>query len=79
MPYILLLGQFLGMGIFFVWGCSILYIVITVACVIYVWNDCHRGNMPGIGWTVLALFTNVIGVIIYMIYKSTQPDRGWRG
>ena len=63
----------------FYWGCSILYLVITVACMMYVWNDSHRGRQSGVGWAILALFTNVLGVIIYLIYKSTQPDHGWRG
>jgi len=60
-------------------GCLILYLVLTVGCVVYVWNDCHRGNIPGVGWAILTLLTSVIGLIIYLIYKSTQPGRGWRG
>ena len=63
----------------FYWGCSLLYMVLTAGCVIYVWNDSHRGRQAGVGWAILALLTNVLGLIIYLIYKSTQPDHGWRG
>ena len=79
MPYSILIAQTQGIGPYFIWGCSILYLVLTAGCVIYVWNDCHRGNIPGLGWSILALLTSVVGLVIYMIYKSFLPDRGWRG
>ncbi len=79
MPYIMMLAVNLGLQPSCYWGCSILYLVVTVGCVIYVWNDCHRGNIPGIWWSVLALVLNVVGVAIYLIYKAFQPDHGWRG
>ena len=76
---LILLGEFLGMQPGCGWTVGIFGFFLTISCVIYVWNDCHRGNIPGIGWTILTIFTSFIGLIIYLIYKSSQPDRGWRG
>jgi hypothetical protein len=76
---LILLADFLGFIPSCWFACGIIWLLITVGCVIYVWNDCHRGNIPGIGWTILAAVLGFIGLIIYLIYKTTQPDRGWRG
>ena len=61
------------------WGIGIMWVILTVACVAYVWNDCHRGNQPGVIWSILTVVLGIFGMIIYLIYKAFLPDRGWRG
>jgi hypothetical protein len=61
------------------WSIGILWALLTVGCVIYVWNDCHRGNRPGVIWTIATIVFGVFAMIAYMIFKAFLPDRGWRG
>jgi len=76
---LILLGEFLGLQPGCFWSIAIVWFFVTIGCVIYIWNDCHRGNLPAVGWTILTIITSFIGVIIYLVYKSILPDRGWRG
>ncbi len=61
------------------WSFAIIWALLTVGCVAYVWNDTHRGNRPGVLWTIGTLIFGIFTLIAYLIYKSFLPDRGWRG
>lgn len=52
---------------------SITMIAIWLVIIIWVYRDAERRGMNGILWALLVLIGNIIGLIIYLILRSTNP------
>lgn len=54
---------------------SFTMIAIWLVVIIWVYRDAERRGMNGILWALLVFIGNIIGLIIYLILRSTQDTR----
>ncbi len=47
-------------------------LIIWLAVVIWVYKDASRRNMDGLLWALLVFIGNIIGLIVYLIVRSTE-------
>jgi hypothetical protein len=50
-------------------------LALGIAILVWVYNDAERRGLAGVLWVVLVVFLHLLGLIIYLIVRSSHPLR----
>jgi RNA polymerase subunit RPABC4/transcription elongation factor Spt4 len=54
---------------------GLMIIAIWIAVVVWVYKDAEKRGLAGVLWALLVFFTHFIGLIIYVLIRSSHPVR----
>lgn len=67
------LGAWPWIGLAGIFGLAVL--ALGIAILIWVYNDAEKRGLNGALWAILVFFLHVLGFIIYLIVRSSHPEK----
>jgi hypothetical protein len=68
------LGPWPWIGFAGVFGLAML--ALAIAILVWVYNDAEKRGLSGALWVVLVVFLHLLGLVIYLVVRSSHPVRG---
>jgi hypothetical protein len=50
----------------------VVWLVVGIACAVYVYKDARRSRMNATAWAVICVLLNLIGLVIYLLIKNSK-------
>jgi hypothetical protein len=67
------LGAWPWIGFAGIFGLAVL--ALGIAILVWVYNDAEKRGLSGALWAILVFFLHVLGFIIYLIVRSSHPEK----